>query len=90
MESALSVGPNRAYLRLSGSLYIPEKLPTYPSPKPTLTLTPHLGQNVCLGDGKVGGFPDTYHDPTFLTVTKKHRVLPWPRDNFVELGKMLT
>ena len=24
---------------------------TYPSPKPTLTLTSHLGQNVSLGEG---------------------------------------
>ena len=28
------------------------KLPTYPSPKPTLTLTSHLGQNVGLGERK--------------------------------------
>ena len=27
------------------------KLPTYPSPKPTLTRTSHLGQNVGLGEG---------------------------------------
>ena len=27
------------------------KLPTYPSPKPTLTLTSHSGQNVGLGEG---------------------------------------
>ena len=27
------------------------KLPTYPSPKPTLPLTSHLGQNVGLGEG---------------------------------------
>ena len=31
------------------SLYVSAKLPTYPSPKPTLTLTSHLGQNVGLG-----------------------------------------
>ena len=36
-----------------------EKLPTYPSPKPTLSLTSHLGQNVGLGEGKVGSFPGT-------------------------------
>ena len=36
------------------------KLPTYPSPKPTLTLTSHLGQNVGLGEGQVGSFPETY------------------------------
>ena len=29
------------------------KLPTYPSLKPTLTLTSHLGQNVGFGEGKV-------------------------------------
>ena len=28
------------------------KLPTYPSPKPTLTLTSHLGQNVGIGEGR--------------------------------------
>ena len=31
--------------------YVSGKLPTYPSPKPTLTLTSHLGQNVGLGEG---------------------------------------
>ena len=34
-----------------GSLYISGKLPTYPSPKQTLTLTSHVGQNVGLGEG---------------------------------------
>ena len=34
-----------------GSLYVTGKLPTYPSPKPTLTLTSHLGQNVGLREG---------------------------------------
>ena len=29
------------------------KLLTYPSPKPTLTLTSHLGQNAGLGEGQV-------------------------------------
>ena len=32
-------------------LYVSGKLPTYPYPKPTLTLTSHLGQNVNLGEG---------------------------------------
>ena len=36
----------------------------------------------------MGGFPDMNND--LLTVTEKHRVLPWPRDNFVELGKIQT
>ena len=35
----------------SGSLYVSGKLPTYPSLKPTSTLTSHLGQNVGLGEG---------------------------------------
>ena len=34
-----------------GSIYVCGKLPTYPSPKPTLTLTFHSGQNVDLGEG---------------------------------------
>ena len=42
------------------------KLPIYPSPKPTLTLPSHLGQNVGLGEGKVDSFPEKYNDPEFL------------------------
>ena len=42
--------------------YVSKKLPTYPSPKPTLTLTSHLGQNVCVGEGYVGSFPEAYND----------------------------
>ena len=34
-----------------GSIYVSGKLPIYPSPKPTLILTSHLGQNVSLGEG---------------------------------------
>ena len=33
------------------------KLPTYPSPKPTLTPTSHLRQNVVLGEEAGGQFP---------------------------------
>ena len=36
------------YVKTLGSLYVSGKLPTYPSSKPALTLTPHLGQNVGL------------------------------------------
>ena len=43
-----------------GSLHVSRKLPTYPSPKPTITLTSHLGQNVGLGEGKVGSFPEIH------------------------------
>ena len=35
----------------SGLISVSGKLPTYPSPKPTLTLTSHLGQNVGFGEG---------------------------------------
>ena len=38
-------------LRKLGSLYVSWKLPTYPSPKPTLTLMSHFGQSVGLGQG---------------------------------------
>ena len=34
-----------------GSFYVSGKLPTYPSTKPTLTLSSYLGQNVGLGEG---------------------------------------
>ena len=38
--------------RMTGcSFCISVKLPTYPSPKPTLTLSSYLGQNVGLGEG---------------------------------------
>ena len=37
--------------RMAGSFYVSMKLPTYPSPKPTLTLSSYLGQNVGLGEG---------------------------------------
>ena len=37
------------------SIKVSEKLPTYPSPKSTLSLSSHLGQNVGLGEGGGGG-----------------------------------
>ena len=39
--------------RNKGSLNVSRKLPINPYPKPTLTLTSHLGQNVGLGEGYV-------------------------------------
>ena len=39
--------------RIPKSLYVSGKVPTYPSPKPTLTLSSHLWQNVGLGEGWV-------------------------------------
>ena len=41
--------------RILGSLYVSEKLHTYPSHKPTLTLTSHSRQNVGLGEKGGGG-----------------------------------
>ena len=38
------------------------KLPTFPFPKPSVTLTSHLGQNFGLGEGWVGSFPGTLID----------------------------
>ena len=49
MDLKHNLGP-RLYGEKLGSLYISGKLPTCPSPKPTLTLTSHLGQNVGLGE----------------------------------------
>ena len=51
---------------LRSLLHVSGKLPTYPSPKPTTALTSHLGQNVGLGEGEVGSFPETYNDPIIL------------------------
>ena len=42
--------------RFRNPLYVSGKLPTYPSPKPTLTLTCHLGQ-IGLRGGVGGQFP---------------------------------
>ena len=37
--------------RMAGSFCVSVKLPTYPSPKPTLTLCSHLGLIVGSGEG---------------------------------------
>ena len=42
---------NESWVSFLGSLYVYGKLPIYPSPKPTSTLSSHLGQNVGLGEG---------------------------------------
>ena len=63
-----SKGPDQRNIRRPspqeyvGSLYFSGKLPTYPSPTElTLTLSFHLRQNIDLGEGKVGSFPETYN-----------------------------
>ena len=50
---------DKMVLNCNGSSYVSGKLPTYPSPKPTLTLTSHLGQKV---EKQVVSFPETYDD----------------------------
>ena len=45
-------------IRSLGSLYISGKL-----------LTSHLRQNVSLGEGLVGSFPETYNDLLFASLT---------------------
>ena len=52
-----------SWLSIRRTVRLWESAHHYPSPKPTLTLTSHLGQNVCVGEGKVGIFPETYKDP---------------------------
>ena len=47
---------------------VPGKLPTYPFPKPTLTLTSHLRQNVGLVEGR-------------WTVSQKRIMIPYLNTN---------
>ena len=55
----LFLGHVGACRNLPGSIKVSRKLPTYPSPKSTLTLASHLGQDVGLGEGWLGGhFPN--------------------------------
>ena len=54
LRKFLSTTKNAVYLKVKNKrdhYTFLGKLPTYPSPKPTLTLTSHLGQNVGLGEG---------------------------------------
>ena len=44
-------------IKLLGSLHVSERLPTYPSPKPTLTLSSPLRAKCWLGGGVDGKFP---------------------------------
>ena len=51
--------------------------PTYPSPKPTLTLTSHLGQNVGLREGWVGSFQEKYnYSESFAYLLLLNKVRP--------------
>ena len=59
VSSFLFCWPLSAGLKLTKKDRVSQKLPTYPCPKPTLTLTPCLGQNVGLGEGWVSSFPET-------------------------------
>ena len=53
-------------VRMVGSLYASEKLPTHPSPKPTFCPKWEVSVNVGLGEGQVGSFPGTHNDPNDL------------------------
>ena len=54
---------------------VPGKLPTYPSPKPTLTLTSHLRQNVGLGEGRWTVSQERNTNESFLRSTSNFSVL---------------
>ena len=49
--STLILGKAKNYQKFSDRYNVSGKLPTYPSPKPKLTLTSHLEQTVDLGEG---------------------------------------
>ena len=67
------------YARISGSIQVSRNLPTYPSPKPTLTLTSRLGQNVSLGEGQVGSLPKL----AWVSVVRTKATLTRHRTNFL-------
>ena len=50
-ESAIRIPLHGAIDEKKRIFYVSGKLPTYPSPKPTLTLSSYLTQNVGLGEG---------------------------------------
>ena len=52
----------------SGSHNIVANGPTVSLPHSKFALTSHLGQNVGLGEGWLGSFPETYTDPRTLPV----------------------
>ena len=58
------------------------KLPTYPSPKPTLTLTSHLGRNVGFREGHVGRWawgevPERLVEPRKVAKCNTQPWQPW-------------
>ena len=63
--------------RWDRSLHVSGKLPTYASPKPTLTLTSHLVQNVGSGERWVGSLAETYNDPAFFAIESRKRAVEY-------------
>ena len=57
--------------------YVSVKLPNYLSPKLTLTLNSHLRQNVGLGDGLVGSFPETYNNNNVCLKSLYGLIVSW-------------
>ena len=49
-----------------GSFYVSSKLPSYPSTKPTLTLSSYFGKNDGLGEGEGKSFTETKNDPRYV------------------------
>ena len=59
-----------------GPIQVSGRLSTYPSPKLTLTLTSHLGQNVGLVEGLGGQFPRNLNSSHFFVVHNMGSVPP--------------
>ena len=59
--------------RYFGSLYVSGKLPTYPSPKPTLKLTSHLGQIIDLELNDLILFGLNYSHPLEISVLASYQ-----------------
>ena len=52
-------------------------IPTYLSPKSTLTLTSHLGQNVSIGEGWEGSFAERYNDHNVCLKSLYGLIVSW-------------
>ena len=75
---AKKLAPTKLFVIKSffGPIQVSGKLSTYPSPKLTLTLTSHLGQNVGLVEGLGGQFPRNLNSSHFFVVHNRGSVPP--------------
>ena len=76
------------FIVLIRSIQVCGKLPTYPSPKLTLTLTSHLGQNDGLGEGQVGSFPEP--KLILLIKTTQQKSINTAGNSALKLGNLLS